>query len=268
MTGICQAIWDSDVDGIIVGNTTNKRPTAMPHLKNLTPTEEQHLLEVGGFSGPHLFEKTVSMVKKYKKLLGDSPPPKTTPSAPSRSLGAVKEVAEDIRGNLAGSPANNRVENSVQTGAIPTTNISEKKDSEKQPLINLPSSRFYDNSRLEQDELRSSPDGPESEQPPTAEQEKLQGSQKDKATKSISNSDEPKKSPDLARRDQPKVIFATGGITNGKQALEVLNAGATVAMVYTALVYGGVGTISRIKDEMRKELASGKETSKAKTVSR
>lgn len=54
---------------------------------------------------------------------------------------------------------------------------------------------------------------------------------------------------------EPKVIFATGGITNGKQALEVLNAGASVAMVYTALVYGGVGTISRIKGEMRGEMA-------------
>jgi dihydroorotate dehydrogenase len=51
----------------------------------------------------------------------------------------------------------------------------------------------------------------------------------------------------------PKVIFATGGITNGKQALEVLDAGADVAMVYTALVYGGIGTISRIKDEIRQE---------------
>jgi dihydroorotate dehydrogenase len=34
---------------------------------------------------------------------------------------------------------------------------------------------------------------------------------------------------------EPKVIFATGGITNGKQALEILNAGASVAQIYTAL---------------------------------
>jgi dihydroorotate dehydrogenase len=57
-------------------------------------------------------------------------------------------------------------------------------------------------------------------------------------------------------------MFATGGITNGKQALEVLNAGASVAMIYTALVYGGVGTISRIKDEMREEIRAGKTTKK------
>ena len=51
-----------------------------------------------------------------------------------------------------------------------------------------------------------------------------------------------------------KVIFETGGITNGKQALEVLEAGASVAKVYTALLYGGVGWIARIKDEMREEM--------------
>ncbi|KAK8118417.1 dihydroorotate dehydrogenase (quinone)- mitochondrial [Apiospora kogelbergensis] len=35
-----------------------------------------------------------------------------------------------------------------------------------------------------------------------------------------------------------KVIFATGGISTGEQALQILNAGASLAMVYTGLVYG------------------------------
>lgn len=50
------------------------------------------------------------------------------------------------------------------------------------------------------------------------------------------------------------MIFATGGITNGKQALEVLEASVSVAQVYTAFMYGGVGTIARMKDEMREEM--------------
>lgn len=54
-----------------------------------------------------------------------------------------------------------------------------------------------------------------------------------------------------------KVIFATGGIKNGEQALKVLNAGASVAMVYTGMVYGGAGTVTRIKGEMRKTLQDG-----------
>jgi dihydroorotate dehydrogenase len=36
--------------------------------------------------------------------------------------------------------------------------------------------------------------------------------------------------------------------------MEVLNAGASVAMIYTTLVYRGAGTIWRIKDEMRRSL--------------
>ncbi|RAL61254.1 hypothetical protein DID88_010333 [Monilinia fructigena] len=58
-----------------------------------------------------------------------------------------------------------------------------------------------------------------------------------------------------ARETTRKLCFATGGITNGKQALEVLNAGASVAQVYTALVYGGVGTITRIKTEISNEIS-------------
>lgn len=61
---------------------------------------------------------------------------------------------------------------------------------------------------------------------------------------------------DAASGDQQKVIFASGGITTGQQALKVLNAGASLAMVYTGMVYGGSGTVTRIKREMRKELGS------------
>ncbi|KAI0097772.1 hypothetical protein GGR51DRAFT_552919 [Nemania sp. FL0031] len=53
---------------------------------------------------------------------------------------------------------------------------------------------------------------------------------------------------------EQKVIFATGGITDGRDALKVLNAGASIAMVYTGLVYGGAGTVTRMKDEMKKEM--------------
>ncbi|KAK0715478.1 hypothetical protein B0H67DRAFT_580794 [Lasiosphaeris hirsuta] len=52
-----------------------------------------------------------------------------------------------------------------------------------------------------------------------------------------------------------KIVFATGGITTGEQALKVLNAGASVAMVYTGLVYNGSGLITRMKSEMAQELA-------------
>ncbi|KAK6377793.1 Dihydroorotate dehydrogenase (quinone), mitochondrial [Lithohypha guttulata] len=285
VNGICQAIWESDVDGVIVGNTTNQRPEPMPHLKPLTPIEEQRLLETGGFSGPHLFEKTLSMVKKYKSSLGDSPPPNigNTPapaSTPSRSGGAVSSLKEQMQKDLAEAPAKagphgDAVTDSIQTESIPLQNLSEKAESEKLPLINLPTARFYDKSRPEQDKLRSSPDGPESEQSKKdneraeekREQIRKEQEEAKKARQETKQSvgAQDKRAPDTGRRDQPKVIFATGGITNGKQALEILNAGASVAMVYTALVYGGVGTISRIKDEMRYELKSKKEERRGAT---
>ena len=273
MSGICQAIWESDVDGVIVGNTTNRRPEPMPHLKPLSPLEEQHLLETGGFSGPHLFEKTVSMVRKYKNLLGDEPPQKFTPA---RSGGSVTSLAEQIKSETdpdRAGPHGDEVTDSIQTESIPLRNVAEKPDSEKQPLFRLPSlgNRFYDQSTEEQNMTRSSPGGPESERNiedrKKGEQKKKEKQEKQSKevaqSKQSSEKEQSKRAPDLERRDKPKVIFATGGITNGKQALEVLNAGASVAMVYTALVYGGVGTIARIKDEIRREL-QGKKTQGSK----
>ncbi|KAG6032570.1 hypothetical protein E4U41_007203 [Claviceps citrina] len=60
--------------------------------------------------------------------------------------------------------------------------------------------------------------------------------------------------PSASSANSQKLLFATGGITNGEQALRVLNAGASVAMVYTAMVYGGAGTVTRIKSEMKSHL--------------
>ncbi|KAI1920905.1 Dihydroorotate dehydrogenase (quinone), mitochondrial [Ophidiomyces ophidiicola] len=59
---------------------------------------------------------------------------------------------------------------------------------------------------------------------------------------------------ELDEQQAGMVLFASGGITDGRQAAAVLNAGASVAMVYTGLVYGGSGTITRIKDELRATL--------------
>lgn len=210
VAGICQAIWEADVDGVIVGNTTNQRPKALTYLNQYTPLEQQHLLETGGFSGPHLFEKTLSMVKKYKELLGDMPPPDTIPS---RSSGSVSKLVEKTKSSLSGpetkmDPNGDAATTSIRAGTLPATDY---------------------------------------------------GAEASSTTS---------KQPELSRRDQPKVIFATGGITNGKQALEVLNAGASVAMVYTALVYGGVGTISRIKEEIRQEISQQKKKKKIKLVAK
>ncbi|EGS21862.1 putative dihydroorotate protein [Thermochaetoides thermophila DSM 1495] len=136
--GVVQAVWMSGVDGVIVGNTTKRRAGLIPPGIKLTSKEQRALQEEGGFSGPAMFERTLDLVGRYRKML--------------------------------------------------------------------------DSYTLKSAELDDS-------------------------------------------FPHQKVIFATGGITNGEQALKVLNAGASVAMVYTGLVYGGSGTITRMKNEMRAELA-------------
>ncbi|KAL2153722.1 hypothetical protein VTH82DRAFT_4877 [Thermothelomyces myriococcoides] len=137
--GVVRAVWASGVDGVIVGNTTKRRAGLVKEGVRLTARERKTLLEEeGGFSGPAMFERTLGLVGRYRKMLD--------------------------RFSLA-SPG--------LDDAFP----------------------------------------------------------------------------------QQKVIFATGGITTGEQALKVLNAGASVAMVYTGLVYGGPGTITRIKKEMKERLA-------------
>ncbi|KAF4766758.1 hypothetical protein N7455_005303 [Penicillium solitum] len=142
ISGICEAVWNSGVDGVIVGNTTNRRPDPVPQGFVLPAEEQKTLKETGGYSGPQLFDRSVALVARYRALLDQGPPSAT--------------------------------------------------DSEK-------------------------------------------------SVEKVSN---------LPR----KVIFASGGITTGKEAREALKAGASVAMMYTGVVYGGVGTVTRVKQELRSEL--------------
>jgi dihydroorotate dehydrogenase len=189
--GIVEAIWRSGVDGVIVGNTTKRRTDLIPKDTTISAKERHILNEEGGYSGPQMFERTLGLVKRYRRLLDQGPPPekKETPKE--------KENPANPVGGLA-------------TGDEPTSTITEKIESVKENLTGSAGA----GSALVGGGLS-----------------------------------------DGLRQYEQKVIFATGGITNGKQAVEILNAGASVAQVYTALIYGGSGTITRIKREMREEIA-------------
>lgn len=130
MEGIVEAVQRSGVDGVIVGNTTKRRTGLIPEGIKLTTTEQKALMETGGYSGPAMFNRTLDLVGRYRKMFDAQP----------------------------------------------------------------------------------------------------------------------------TNSDKQKILFATGGITNGEQALKVLNAGASIAMVYTGMVYGGAGTVTRIKSEMKNQL--------------
>ncbi|WYZ45838.1 hypothetical protein EsH8_IX_000063 [Colletotrichum jinshuiense] len=156
--GIVQAVCNSGVDGIIVGNTTNRRTGIVPPGVQLTAQEQKALQETGGYSGPAMYNRTLELVKRYRKKLDTQ----------TLQSGSADEAA-----------------------AIPSAD----------------------------------------------------GTLSGKVHDLVEGKDTPR-----------KVIFATGGITNGEQALKILNAGASVAMVYTGLTYGGPGTITRIKGEITEQL--------------
>lgn len=177
VAGICEAVWDSGVDGVIVGNTTKKRPDPIPKGYSLPVSEAKLLLEQGGYSGPQMFDRTLALVKKYRKTL-DFGPKHNLSSEATASPTTTTTVDMDL-------------------SAAPSSNVDDLADSAPTLALNAT--------------------------PVTAP----------------------------APHNPRKVIFATGGITNGRQAREILDAGASVAQIYTALIYGGVGTISRIKQEMR-----------------
>ncbi|KAL4917285.1 hypothetical protein BDW62DRAFT_87114 [Aspergillus aurantiobrunneus] len=160
VSGICDAVRGSGVDGVIVGNTTNRRPEPLPQGYTLPSKEQATLKETGGYSGPQLFDRTVVLVARYRAMLD-------AVQEESEKAGTAKELSA-------------------------TTKRAEP-DSENVPPVQAPSG--------------------------------------------------------LSR----KVIFASGGITNGKQARAVLDAGASVAMMYTGVVYGGIGTVTRVKQELREE---------------
>ena len=132
--GICNAVWESDVDGVIVANTTRRRPLTSSSAKLLTGRESMILYKQGGYSGPALLDGTLDLVKRYRQAL-DTP---------------------------------------LRT-------------------------------RLDDDDDRR----------------------------------------------KRKVIFASGGIYSGEDVIRARDAGASIAMVYTAMVYEGSGLITTLKRQMR-----------------
>jgi dihydroorotate dehydrogenase len=220
VSGICEAVWDSGVDGVIVGNTTKKRPDPLPKGYLLPESEAKLLLEQGGYSGPQTFERTLSLVSRYRKAL-DEGPKHVAPPSESRT---EKPVAGQSTGDEPSS--------SILEKLDPTSSSS--RSSKTQPTLDL--------DQPSPTQLSSNVDDL-SESAPT-----------------ITLHSTPKTAP--APNAPRKVIFATGGITNGRQAREILDAGASVAQVYTAMIYGGAGTISKIKQEMRDDAKEQKTITK------
>jgi dihydroorotate dehydrogenase len=278
ISGICEAIRASGVDGVIVGNTTKRRPDPLPKGYTLSDKESALLLEEGGYSGPQLFERTLDLVKRYRRFLDQgSPGRSSTPisskgvkperarpeegthvkeadrglsgrsSIPIEPKGVITERArpeELIYTKEALEPAvASKIESTVQRDLanLKESSMANEANSRSQPLIRLPERH---------DPFSSKPEQP-MKAPALSASNHIDQLPPVKDTPPSPSSSVAVSPPAV---DQPKVIFATGGITDGQQALEILNAGASVALVYTALVYGGLGFISSLKGQLREEI--------------
>ncbi|EKG21278.1 Dihydroorotate dehydrogenase conserved site [Macrophomina phaseolina MS6] len=214
MSGICDAVWESGVDGVIVGNTTNSRPAPLPKGYILPAHEQETLLETGGYSGPQLFDKTLGLVARYRKMLDQGPRLEPAERSGSKALTGESSETSSIVEKIEAASDEVASEASSATAEVKLPEISES--------------------------VATSPD----DLTETAPVATTQGPSPVEAAAG-----------DRSPYSQaPKEIWATGGVTNGQQALQLLNAGASVAMVYTTMVYNGSGTVTKIKNQMREEI--------------
>ena len=188
----------------------------MPADYNLPAREVALLLEEGGYSGPQLFERTVALTRRYRTLLDEGIGENSeTPTQAGEQSKTTDSSREDL---------SSRIEETIARDAAnlkPDTPEAEA-SSKSQPLIRLPAR----NNPFSSDDSPSTPETP--------------------ALSASHHLDQLPSSPTPKR----KVIFATGGITNGRspcksvqfsilliwlfqgrQALEVLKAGADVSQV-------------------------------------
>ncbi|KAL9019090.1 MAG: hypothetical protein Q9185_003632 [Variospora sp. 1 TL-2023] len=246
--GICDAVWDSGVDGVVVGNTTKKRPDPTPSAY-LSTHEQRLLLEQGGYSGPQTFAHTVALVKRYRTMLDEGayprnndnndsepiPPPFTSIPSPLETPASTHPPITDAEIDASVARDKEHIKPPTPEAQAESTSQSIFRIPERNNPFNLSSSS-----------PSPDPSVPDATAPSPSSSSKT-------PTHPPAPSNHPSSSPSSSAPDR-KVIFATGGITTGAQAVEVLAAGADVAQVYTALVYGGIGTVSKIKEEMRGEL--------------
>ena len=239
VSGICDAVWESGVDGVIVGNTTTRRPDPSPTGYTLPPREAAAMLEQGGYSGPQLFDRTLSLVRKYRRKLDQGPDNSSSPPFPGKTTPEPQPQSTSPPDPPA--PQKLDLDTSVKIDATIVRDIAHIKPqtpeaetaSKVQPLIRIPTRNnpFSTESADSDASPALSSSNHITQLPPTPT-----------ASGPTASSSTPPPMPPRSKnvaapvvQSERKVIFATGGITNGKQALEILDAGASVAMIYTAV---------------------------------
>ncbi|KAL8928790.1 MAG: hypothetical protein Q9208_001568 [Pyrenodesmia sp. 3 TL-2023] len=259
--GICDAVWDSGVDGVVVGNTTKRRPdlTASVYL----PSHERKLmLEQGGYSGPQTYGRTVALVKRYRKMLDENSYPRDDKESPPRTPsdrsstekqlppGASVSFPLETQKETHPPTTDQEIEESIARDKehLKPQTAEADAESKSQPIFRIPERNNPFTSSSKSDDTTKPSSSSETENSAASTSTDTTPSTSLSPTSLVPSSPSPS-----SPRDR-KVIFATGGVSNGVDALELLAAGADITQIYTALVYGGIGTVSKIKEEMREEL--------------
>ena len=259
--GICDAVWESGVDGVIVGNTTKRRPEMVGRL----PSREAALLmEQGGYSGPQMFERTRELTRRYRILLDEGLDRRAESEGKSEPPTKPQDSKQDSSQSPPDENLSSRIEASIARDAqnLKPETAEAHAESKSQPLIRLPERHnppSSDNSGSSKGVPALSISHHAEQMPPAPSSQPGSGSGIPRPPSSQPNPSTGTPNP------KPKVIFATGGIVNGKQgkqipsqihhnpntpiqrysslltyihtaALEVLEAGASVAQVFILLL--------------------------------
>lgn len=227
---------------MIVGNTTTRRPDPSPIGYDLPPREAAAMLEQGGYSGPQLFGRTLALVKRYRRKLDEGaerkpPQPLTTKETSRLQLPSTAPPDKPARHN-PDTDVSTKINATVARDSAnlkPETPEAEKA-SKSQPLIRLPArNNPFSSETADSDASPALSSSTHIDQlPPTHAGSASQSPATFPSSSPVSSPSQTVSAlPQVPQKK--KVIFATGGITTGKQALEILDAGASVAMVYTAV---------------------------------
>ena len=195
--GICEAVWESGVDGVIVGNTTKRRP----EMVGMLPSREAALLlEQGGYSGPQMFERTRELTRRYRMVLDEGLDRRVESDGGSEPTTNPKGSKQDSSQGKPDENLSSRIEASIARDAqnLKPDTAEAEAESKSQPLIRLP----------ERHNPLSSDDSGSSDVPALSISHHADQMPPVASSQSGSSSE---------RSPKPKVIFATGGIVNGKQ---------------------------------------------------
>ena len=220
--GICDAVWESGVDGVIVGNTTKRRPEMVGRL----PSREAALLmEQGGYSGPQMFERTRELTRRYRILLDEGLDRKAGSAGKSELPTKPQGPKQDSPQGPPDENLSSKIEASIarDTQHLKPDTAEAEASSKSQPLIRLPERH---NPLPSGESGTSDADIPalslshHAEQMPPAAPSQQPDYSSDHAEQMPSPTPSQQPNPNIETSNpRPKVIFATGGIVNGKQGI-------------------------------------------------